>query len=78
MLTLLAPVLQPRAPRLVGRARRQLGAVVRAARATRVDGRWVAVAGLPTPQRERVDAAVGAVLETLAPIPDLIQVAGGT
>jgi Dyp-type peroxidase family len=43
MLTLLAPVLEPRAPRLVGQARRQLGAVVRAARATRVAGRWVAV-----------------------------------
>ena len=78
MLTLLAPVIAPRAPRLVGRARGQLAAVVRAAQAGRVDARWVAVSQLPSAVRERVDAGVGAVLETLAPIPDLIQVAGGT
>jgi high-affinity iron transporter len=52
--------------------------VVRAAQAARVGGHWVAVAAVPAALRERVDAAVGAVLETLAPIPDLIQVAGGT
>jgi iron uptake system EfeUOB component EfeO/EfeM len=78
MVTLLAPVIEPRAPRLVGRARRQLVAVVRTAQAGRVDGRWVAISRLTHGPRERVDAAVGAVLETLAPIPDLIQVAGGT
>ncbi len=78
MVTLLAPVLAPRAPRLVGRARRQLVAVVRAAQAARVDGQWVAIAQLTPEVRRRLDAAVGAVLETLAPVPDLIQVAGGT
>jgi high-affinity iron transporter len=78
MLMLLAPVIQPRAPRLVGRARRQLVAVLATAQAGRIGGRWVAIARLPPALRERVDAAVGAVLETLAPIPDLIQVAGGT
>jgi iron uptake system EfeUOB component EfeO/EfeM len=78
MITLLAPAIDPRAPRLVRRARRQLVAVVGAAQAGRVDGRWVAVTRLPAAVRERVDAAVGAVLETLAPIPDVIQVAGGT
>jgi iron uptake system EfeUOB component EfeO/EfeM len=78
MLTLLAPVIDPRAPRLVGRAHRQLAAVVRAAQAGRVDGRWTAVSRLPAAMRERTDAAVGAVLETLAPIPDVVQLAGGT
>ncbi|HEY6525123.1 MAG TPA: EfeM/EfeO family lipoprotein, partial [Solirubrobacteraceae bacterium] len=78
MLTLLSRVIGPRAPRLVGRARRQLAAGIRAAQAARIGGRWVAVAAVPAPLRERVDAAVGAVLETLAPISDLIQVAGGT
>jgi iron uptake system EfeUOB component EfeO/EfeM len=78
MLTLLAPVIDPRAPRLVGRARLQLATVVRAAQAGRVDGRWTAVSRLPAAMRERTDAAVGAVLETLAPIPDVVQVAGGT
>jgi high-affinity iron transporter len=78
MLTLLAPALDPRAPRVVGRARRQLVAVDRALQATRVDGQWVSVARLATPQRERVDGAVGAVLETLAPIPDVLHVLGGS
>jgi high-affinity iron transporter len=78
MLTLLAPVIGPRAPRLVGRARRQLIAVDHAVQASRVDGDWVAVARVPRPARERVNAAVGAVLETLAPIPDVLQVVGGS
>jgi iron uptake system EfeUOB component EfeO/EfeM len=78
MVTLLAPVIAPRAPRLVGRARRELVAVVRAAQAGRADGRWVGVGRLRPGPRERVDAAVGAVLETLAPIPDVIQVLGGS
>jgi high-affinity iron transporter len=78
MLTLLAPALDPRAPRVVGRARRQLVAVDRALQATRVNGRWVPVAGLGSAQRDRVDAAVGAVLETLAPIPDVLHVLGGS
>jgi iron uptake system EfeUOB component EfeO/EfeM len=78
MLTLLAPALEPRAPHVVGRARRQLMAVGRALQATRVNGRWVPVAGLGSAQRERVDAAVGAVLETLAPIPDVLHVLGGS
>jgi high-affinity iron transporter len=78
MVRLLAPVIDPRAPQLIGRARRQLVAVVRAARQGRIDGRWVAIARLAPGVRQRLDAAVGAVLETLAPVPDLIQVAGGT
>lgn len=78
MVTLLAPVISPRVPRLVGRARRQLAAVAGAAQAGRIDGRWVGISRLPAAVRERVDAAVGAVLETLAPVPDVIQVEGGT
>jgi iron uptake system EfeUOB component EfeO/EfeM len=78
MLTLLAPALDPRAPRVVGRARRQLVAVDRALQATRVDGDWVSVNHVPRRARQGVDAAVGAVLETLAPIPDVLQVLGGS
>jgi high-affinity iron transporter len=78
MLTLLAPALDPRAPRVVGRARRQLVAVDRALQATRVDGDWMAVDRVPRPARQRVDGAVGAVLETLAPIPNVLQVLGGS
>ena len=78
MLTLLAPALDPRAPRVVGRARRQLVAVDRAVQATRVAGDWVAVDRVPRASRQRVDAAVGGALETLAPIPDVLQVLGGS
>jgi high-affinity iron transporter len=78
MLTRLAPALAPRAPRIVGRARRQLVAVDHAVQATRVNGDWVAVDRVPRPARQRVDAAVGAVLETLARIPDVLQVVGGS
>lgn len=74
LLGLLAPLLAPRAPSLVGRADRQLDAVTAAIAATRSDGRWVAVSALPREQRERVDAAVGAALETLARVPDLLAV----
>jgi hypothetical protein len=76
LLGLLAPVLDPLAPNLIARANGQLSAVVAAIDQTQVDGTWVAVGDLPTPARERVDAAVGAALETLAPIPDLLTSTG--
>jgi iron uptake system EfeUOB component EfeO/EfeM len=76
MLFVLAPVIRPRAPHLLAVARAQLRALERAAQATLIDGQWVAVAALPEAQRERIDAAAGAALETLAPVSDLIHVAG--
>ena len=76
LLTLLAPVIEPRTPRLLGLARAELRKLDRAADATLAGGQWVAVAALPGAQRERVDAAAGAALETLAPVSDLIHVAG--
>ena len=76
LLTLLEPALLIRAPGLVGKARRQLTTVVRAVAAARVGGAWPAVATLTLSQRERIDAAVGAALETLALVPDRLQVGG--
>ena len=73
-LTLLAPLIDPRSPRLVGRARRQLVGLSTAIQATRPAGQWVAVASLPTAERERVNAATGAVLETLAPAAGLLKI----
>ncbi len=73
LLGLLAPLLQPRAPQLVGTARRELtylDAVI--SRSASDDG--VAVATLPRLQRERVDAATDAALETLSRIPDLLRI----
>jgi len=73
LLGLLAPVLDPLAPSLVVRANGQLSAVLAAVDQTEINGTWVAVGDLPALARERVDAAVGAALETLAPIPDLLH-----
>jgi iron uptake system EfeUOB component EfeO/EfeM len=76
LLGLLAPVLDPLAPHLIARANGQLNAILAAVDETQVGGAWVAVSALPTVARERVDAAVGAALETLAPIPDLLTSTG--
>jgi hypothetical protein len=76
MLGLLAPVLDPLAPHLVARANGELSAILADVDQTQVNGAWVAVSDLPTLARERVDAAVGAALETLAPIPDLLTSTG--
>ena len=76
LLGLLAPVLDPLAPHLIARANGQLSAVLAAVDQTQIDGAWVAVSDLPALARERVDAAVGAALETLAPIPDLLTSTG--
>jgi hypothetical protein len=76
MLGLLAPVLDPLAPHLAARANGQLSAVLAAVYETQINGTWDAVSDLPNLARELVDAAVGAALETLAPIPDLLTSTG--
>jgi len=78
LLALLQPILAPRAPGLVATEGRQLSATMTAVQATRASGAWIAVQALTQPQRERINAAVGAALETLAPIPDVLQVVAGT
>ena len=76
LLGLLAPVLDPLAPHLVARANGQLSAVIAAVDQAETNGASVAVSDLPALARERVDAAVGAAIETLAPIPDLLTSTG--
>lgn len=76
LLGLLAPVLDPLAPQLVARANGQLSAVLDAVDQTEINGTWIGVSDLPALARERVDATVGAALETLAPIPDLLTSTG--
>ena len=74
VLSLLAPLIVPRAPFLVGTAQRQLTTLIRAVQATREGGRWLAVSALTLTQREQIDGAAGAALETLAPVPDLLKI----
>jgi high-affinity iron transporter len=72
LLGLLAPLLRPRAPKLVGTARRQLSYLDQVITSSTNDG--VAIAALPQLERERVDAAVDAALETLSRVPDLLRI----
>jgi high-affinity iron transporter len=69
---LVAPLLQPRAPRLVGTARRELAYLDEVITSSADDG--MAIAALPRLERERVDAATDAALETLSRIPDLLRI----
>ena len=50
--------------------------MIAAIQATRSGGNWIAIQNLPTSQREQIDADTGAVLETVAPIPDLVTSTG--
>ena len=74
-LTVLAPLIDRRRPTLVSTARRELNRLVAALGAGHnADGAWVAIAQLPIAEREDVDGAIGAALETLAAVPDLLRI----
>jgi high-affinity iron transporter len=76
MLAVLAPLLDPREPALVLTARRELSGIDAAIAAVHPGSAlpWSAIAALPLRARERLDASVGAALETLAPVSELMQV----
>jgi high-affinity iron transporter len=74
LLGYLRPLIEKRTPALMGRAEAQLHVLAQAVAATQVDGQWVPLSSLTTEQREVIDADTGQVLETLAPIPDLLEV----
>jgi high-affinity iron transporter len=70
----LTPLLEARQPALPGIADEQLSILQRALLATRVDGRWESLSTASVTARDRIDAAIGAVLETLSAVPDLLEV----
>jgi Imelysin len=76
LLSDLTPAIDPVAPHLVGDASAELDALTGAIDATHVKGAWTSVQDLPIRQRQQIDADVGAALETLAPIPDLLTSTG--
>jgi high-affinity iron transporter len=76
LLSELEPALVPVAPHLVGDARAELAALIGAINATHANNAWVSIEDLPIRQRQQIDADVGAALETLAPIPDLLTSTG--
>ena len=70
----LANLIDARKPGLVATADRQLAALRSALVATRANGQWQSLTAVSLEQRQRVDAATGALLETLASVPDLLEV----
>jgi high-affinity iron transporter len=70
----LTPLINARQPGLAATAQSQLGTLRQALLATRVDGQWQSLSAASGRARANVDAAIGAVLETVASVPDLLEV----
>ena len=70
-----AALINARDPGLVATAQRELTTLDQALAATRTAGRqWQALTAVTLAQRQHVDGAIGALLETLAVVPDLLEV----
>ncbi|MBC3762440.1 FTR1 family protein [Quadrisphaera oryzae] len=75
VLSELAPLIDARRPHLVATAQQQLDQLDAALAATRAaDGTWTAPAAVPWARQQAVRARIGAVLETLSAVPDLLEV----
>jgi high-affinity iron transporter len=76
-LTVLAPDIDPRAPNLEATARRELNAVIRAIDHARTTGSGSKpIQNLPLRQRQEIVQSVGAALQTLSNVPDLLGIGG--
>jgi high-affinity iron transporter len=68
-------LINDRDPGLVATAQSELSTLDSALLATRTsDGQWQSLSAVSLGQRQHVDAAIGALLETLAVVPDLLEV----
>lgn len=74
LLGYLAPLIGERQPGLVATITAQLDALRQALLATRASGAWPSPAAAPPAARAHVNAATGAVLESLAAVPALLEV----
>jgi high-affinity iron transporter len=70
----LTPLINTRQPGLPEIADAQLQILTQALLATRINGQWESLSSASLPAREQVEASIGAVLETLAAVPDLLEV----
>jgi high-affinity iron transporter len=70
----LANLIDERKPGLVATADSQLTALQSALLATKASGQWQSLTAVSLEQRQQVNAATGALLETLASVPDLLEV----
>ena len=73
----LAPLIDARAPRLLSTAQAQMSTLQQALLATREHGRWTSLSAASLSARQHVDGAIGALLETLSSVPDLLEVPPG-
>ena len=74
VLSELAPLITARAPKLLPTAQTRLNALQTALLATRVHGQWTSLSSASLAMRQQVDGALGALLETLSSVPDLLEV----
>ena len=70
----LSGLLGQREPALLATADKELAALDAALLATRSGGQWQPPTAVSLDRRQRVDAATGALLETLASVPDLLEI----
>jgi len=73
-LNYLATLLNERAPGLVATANSQLATLDQALLATKANGQWQSLTAVSLDQRQDVNAAIGALLETLSSVPTLLEV----
>ncbi len=69
-----AALINERQPGLVATANSQLTALDQALLATQANGQWQPASAVSLTQRQDVDAAIGQLLETLAEVPNLLEV----
>jgi high-affinity iron transporter len=70
----LAPLITARNPKLLPTADAQLDTLQAALLDTQQNGTWGSLDVASLPARQKADAAIGALLETLASVPDLLEV----
>ena len=63
-----------RRPGLLSTVNTQLDTLSQALLDTRSGGQWQSLTATPLAARQKVDAAIGAVLENLSIIPDILEV----
>jgi high-affinity iron transporter len=70
----LSSLIGQREPGLVATADTELAALDESLLATRAGGQWQSLTAVSPDKRQRVNAATGALLETLAAVPDLLEI----
>jgi high-affinity iron transporter len=74
VLSELAPLISARSPQLLPVARTQMSTLEQALLTTREHGQWTSLSAASLSTRQHVNGALGALLETLSSVPDLLEV----